>query len=125
MNKDLQKKLQDKLEAEKEKLIKELKFFAKKDPQLRGNWLTRFPLFNLSRSHMDENAEEIEEYENLLPVEHTLELRLKDVEGALTKIKKGAYGQCEKCQKEIEIKRLEVIPEARLCLKCGKEKNSL
>ncbi len=125
MNKDLQKKLQDKLEVEKEKLIKELKFFAKKDPQLRGNWLTRFPLFNLSRSHMDENAEEIEEYENLLPVEHTLELRLKDVEGALTKIKKGAYGQCEKCQKEIEIKRLEVIPEARLCLKCGKEKNSL
>ncbi len=125
MNKDLQKKLQDKLEVEKEKLIKELKFFAKKDPQLRGNWLTRFPLFNLSRSHKDENAEEIEEYENLLPVEHTLELRLKDVEGALTKIKKGAYGQCEKCQKEIEIKRLEVIPEARLCLKCGKEKNSL
>ncbi len=124
MDKDLQKKFQDILETEKKKLTKELKFFAKKDPQLRGNWLTRFPFFNLSRSHKDENAEEIEEYENLLPVEQSLELRLKDIEDALAKIKKGVYGQCEKCKKEIEIKRLEVVPEARLCLKCGKEKNS-
>ena len=123
MNNDLQKKFQNKLEADKKKLINELKFFAKKDPQLKGNWLTRFPFFNLSRSHRDENAEEIEEYENLLPVEHTLELRLKDIEDALVKIKKGAYGQCEECKKRIEIKRLEVIPEAKLCLKCGKEKN--
>jgi hypothetical protein len=50
MDKNLQKKLQEKLEAEKKKLTKELMFFAKKDPQLKGNWLTRFPFFGLSRS---------------------------------------------------------------------------
>lgn len=124
MNKDLQKKFQKKLELEKKKLTKELKFFAKKDPRLKGNWLTRFPFFGLSRSHKDEGAEEIEEYENLLPVEHTLELRLKDVNHALNKIKKGTFGQCENCKKKIEIKRLEVIPEARLCLDCSKKRNS-
>jgi len=123
MEKDLQKNIQKKLEAEKNKLTKELGFFAKRDPQLKGNWLTRFPFFGLNRSHKDEGAEEIEEYENLLPVEHALELRLKDIEDALVKVKKGAYGQCENCKKKIEIKRLEVVPEAKLCLKCGMEKN--
>ena len=123
MDKNLQKNLQKKLGEEKKRLIKDLSFFAKKDPRLKGNWLTRFPFFNLSRSHKDESAEEIEGYENLLPVEHTLELRLKDIENAITKVKKGNYGQCEKCQKKIESKRLEVVPEARLCLKCGQEEN--
>lgn len=121
MDKDLQKNLQKKLEEEKKRLIKDLRVFAKKDPQLKGNWLTRFPFFSLSRSHKDESAEEREGYENLLPVEHTLELRLKDIEDALVKIKNGNYGQCEKCQKKIESKRLKVVPEARLCMKCGKE----
>jgi DnaK suppressor protein len=121
MDKDLLKQQEERLEEEKKKLTKELKFFAKKDPKLKGNWRTRFPFFGLSRSHKDESAEEIEEYENLLPVEHSLELRLKDIEDALEKIKKGNYGQCEKCKKEIESKRLKVVPEARLCLKCGKK----
>lgn len=123
MEKDLQKKLQKKMESEKKKLTQELKFFAKKDPRLKGNWLTRFPFFGLARSHKDESAEEIEEYENLLPVEHSLELRLKDIDKALLKIKKNNYGQCENCRKKIESKRLQAVPEARLCLKCGKEEN--
>jgi len=49
-----------------------------------------------------------------------LELKLKNVDLALEKIKKGKYGICEKCGKEIEEKRLEVYPEARLCQKCKK-----
>ncbi len=124
MNNALQKKLKKKLEQEKKRLTKDLSFFAKKDPNIKGNWMTRFPFLGMNRSHQDESAEKIEEYEKLLSIEHTLESRLKDIEEALEKIKKGAYGQCEKCKKKIEIKRLEVIPEARLCLKCGKENNS-
>ncbi len=120
----MQKKLKSELEKEKERLTKDLSSFAKKDPMIKGNWMTRFPFFGMSRSHQDENAEEIEEYENLLPIEHSLELRLKDIEGALEKIRKGSYGRCENCQKEIEIKRLEAIPEARFCLKCSKKVRS-
>jgi len=124
MSDTLQKKLKKKLEQEKKRLTKDLSSFAKRDPKIKGNWTTRFPFFGINRSHQDEGAEKIEEYEKLLSIEHTLELRLKDIEGALEKIKKGAYGQCEKCQKKIEEKRLEAVPEARLCLKCGKENNS-
>ena len=121
MDKNLQKKLKKSLEREKEKLTKDLKSFAKKDPKIKGNWLTRFPLLGFSRSHQDERAEKIEEYENLLSVEHTLELRLKDINVALDKIKKSNYGLCEKCKKEIEKKRLKIVPEAKLCLECSKK----
>ncbi|PIV10205.1 MAG: hypothetical protein COS49_01805 [Candidatus Portnoybacteria bacterium CG03_land_8_20_14_0_80_41_10] len=124
MDKQLQEKLQKKLETERGKLTKELKSFARKDSRLKGNWLTRFPLFGLGRSHNDENAEEIEEYENLLPIEHTLELRLKDINDALVKIKENRYGQCEKCKKEIEPERLKIVPEAKLCLRCSRGKES-
>jgi len=117
----MQKQLKNSLEKEKLKLIKDLKSFANRDTNIKGNWLTRFPFFGINRSHNDESAEKIEEYENLLSVEHTLELRLKDINNALDKIKSNTYGICEKCKKEIELKRLKIVPEAKRCLKCSRE----
>ncbi len=122
MDQKTQKQFKKKLEKERKKIIKDLKSFAKKDPRLKGNWLTRFPLFGLDRSHKDESAEMIEQYATLLPIEHTLETKLKDIDKALEKIKKGEYGKCEKCHQDIEIKRLEALPEARLCFKCSQGK---
>jgi len=121
MDKKMQKQLKNSLEKEKLKLIKDLKSFANRDTNIKGNWLTRFPFFGINRSHNDESAEKIEEYENLLSVEHTLELRLKDINNALDKIKSNTYGICEKCKKEIELKRLKIVPEAKRCLKCSRE----
>lgn len=123
MDEKLQKQLKRKLEAEKKRLTKELGYFAKKDNRIKGNWRTHFPFFSSQSSHRDENAEEIETYENLLPVEHSLELRLKDIDKALKKIEIGKYGKCEKCKKDIEGKRLKAVPEARLCISCGRKNN--
>jgi len=69
-----------------------------------------------------------------LPIEYTLELRLKDVNLALEKInlstklevntersqsiKKDKYGICEKCGRKISKERLKIFPEARTCSKC-------
>ncbi len=122
MNEKIKEQFKKKLEEEKKKLTKEISSFARKDPKRKGNWLTNLPFLGNDRSHMDESAERIEAYESLLPIEHTLELRLKDIDDALEKIKDNSYGKCEKCNKEIESKRLEIVPEARLCLKCGREK---
>jgi len=121
MDKEIQKNLKKKLESEKKRLTKDLKFFAKKDPKIKGNWRTRFPFLGSDRPSKDESAEEVEEYQKLLPLEYTLELRLKDIDEALDKIKSDDYGSCENCKKKIELKRLEAAPEAKLCLKCGKE----
>ena len=123
MDKELIQKLKQKLEQEKEIIEKELERFAKKDEKLKGDWDTRFPKFDggeVGGAALEKAADEVEEYEALLPIEYSLETKLQDINLALEKIEKNKYGKCEKCQKEISEKRLEVYPEARFCLKCKK-----
>lgn len=43
---------------------------------------------------------------------------LREIDTALEKLKEGSYGRCEDCGKIIGVKRLEVVPSARLCIKC-------
>jgi DnaK suppressor protein len=120
MKKEEINKLRELLEKEKEEIEKELESFAEKDKKVEGDWDTRFPKWNggSSSGDMEIAADEVEEYSRLLPLEHTLEIRLKNVTSALEKIKKGKYGVCEKCGKNISLKRLQAVPEAKLCLKC-------
>ena len=125
MNKKLLKELKEKLEKEKSQVVEELKKFAKKDEKLKGDWDTRYPKWDgeAGSSSLETMADELEEYESLLPVEYALELKLRDINLALEKIghlRRGypKYGICEKCGKEIDIERLKTIPEARFCLKC-------
>jgi DnaK suppressor protein len=40
------------------------------------------------------------------------------LEKALRKIYNNQYGYCEKCNQEIEIKRLEIVPAAEHCMQC-------
>lgn len=47
----------------------------------------------------------------------------KKISVSLLKLKKGTYGKCENCGKQIEIARLEALPTATLCLSCSKKKN--
>jgi RNA polymerase-binding transcription factor DksA len=123
MEKQLLKKLKKELEAEKKRITKDLKSFAKKDKTKKGDWRSKFPFFGNDRSHKDESAEEIEEYATRLSLERTLEARLKDIETAIEKTKKGAYGKCEVCGNEIEEKRLKAVPEAKWCLNCAEKQN--
>lgn len=44
--------------------------------------------------------------------------RLRLVEEALSRIDAGSYGICPRCGASIEEERLEVLPEAALCLPC-------
>ena len=46
---------------------------------------------------------------------------LSDVDKALLAIENGTYGKCEVCGKDIELDRLEVIPEATLCIEHARE----
>lgn len=111
------KQIQEKLEKDRIDLEKQLETFAKRDPNLKGDWDTRFPDFD---GNLEEAADEVEEYTSRLPVEFSLETRLRDINLALEKLKQGKYGKCEKCGKKIDNKRLAIHPEARLCMKCQK-----
>jgi DnaK suppressor protein len=43
---------------------------------------------------------------------------LQMVEGALARIREGAFGECISCGKEINAKRLEAVPWTRHCIEC-------
>ncbi len=117
MKKELLSKLKQQLLQQKETLEKELETFATKDKEIENNWDAKHQ--SQEDTDMEEKADQVQEYDNLLSLEHTLELKLKDVVSALEKIEKDAYGPCEKCGKEIEEKRLLICPEAKLCINCN------
>ncbi len=50
-----------------------------------------------------------------------LERRVQDITHALRALEKGQYGICERCGKAIEPERLEVKPDATMCLNCQRE----
>jgi DnaK suppressor protein len=44
--------------------------------------------------------------------------KLQNIEGALTRIKEGTYGECHECGEDIELERLLALPFTQLCLDC-------
>lgn len=137
MPKTFLKEIKKQLEKEKISIEKELKSFAKKDQKPKGDWDTHFPHFDgeTGGAALEKAADEIEEYEARLPIEFNLEIKLKNIDLALEKIrtslsarilnashlKKDKFGICEKCGEKIPRERLKVCPEARFCLKCQKK----
>jgi RNA polymerase-binding transcription factor DksA len=81
-----------------------------------GEWL---------KGEVDIDAEEgdpdLFEREKNLALLNTLERRLEQTVSALRAIDKGLYGICERCGQPIDPARLEVKPDATLCLKCQQE----
>jgi DnaK suppressor protein len=43
---------------------------------------------------------------------------LREIDNALEKLSEGTYGICELCGKPIGLRRLKVMPSARLCIEC-------
>jgi len=44
------------------------------------------------------------------------------IDGALTRIEDGSYGQCEKCGAKIPKSRLDAIPYAAKCVQCASQR---
>ena len=99
------------------KITVQLETIAGKSKDLKGDFDTKFEQVG---DRLEENASEVEMYEDNLGLEHTLEKDLADINEALIKIDKGTYGICTNCGKPqtIDIKRLKAFPEAKTCIKC-------
>jgi len=115
MDQDLIYQMKGKLEASARELTDRLKSFAKPDAHVKGDFHSNFPEYG---DKEEDNATEVAAYQDSLSLENDLEKDLKDVNEALEKIKNGRYGPCEKCGQEIDLKRLEVEPMAKKCMKC-------
>ena len=66
----------------------------------------------------EEGATEAFELEKRLALERRVSGLLSEVEHALQKLEKGTYGLCDICGQSVEMARLEVLPQANLCLSC-------
>jgi len=68
-----------------------------------------------------DSAQATTERGELLALVEQLKQHREQVAHGLERIESGAYGQCEKCGKEIPLERLEALPSASLCVSCKQE----
>lgn len=116
-SKDFLIRIKDLLLAEKDRLENELAEFAKKSPNVAGDFDTQFPEYG---DKEDENAQEVAEYTANKPLEETLEKMLRDVGKSLQRVEDGTYGVCKYCDKPIDEKRLLARPTSSACVECKK-----
>ncbi len=55
-------------------------------------------------------------------IKQTLERSIIQVRKAMSRIKLGKYGVCEKCGKMIDTDRLMIMPETTICVSCEKKR---
>jgi RNA polymerase-binding protein DksA len=78
----------------------------------------RADLRNMAEPSADEADVDAYEREKTWALIQTLERKLESIDLAVQAAKNGTYGICEGCGERIERARLEVLPQARLCLEC-------
>lgn len=102
------------LHLQETKLSQRKEVLAKQDPFLDDD--------RQSDNESGDDASEQFGHNNVEGLKTEIDRRLVQIRKALTRIKIGRYGVCEKCGKMIDTDRLMVFPEATDCVKCEKQK---
>lgn len=68
-------------------------------------------------------AHSLEEVEMDAGLIERCEDRLRAIDDAFSRLKGGRYGICEKCKREIPIRRLKAMPLAAYCIDCQQKRN--
>uniref|UniRef100_A0A7C4GF77 Zinc finger DksA/TraR C4-type domain-containing protein n=1 Tax=candidate division WOR-3 bacterium TaxID=2052148 RepID=A0A7C4GF77_UNCW3 len=101
--------------AHKQRLLRQCSFTDEvmESPEATGDLSTH-------RSHVADQGTENYQREMASRLK-TLECQaLRDIDDALRRVAEGTYGICERCGTRIAKARLEIVPHARLCMKCLK-----
>ena len=115
MDKKILAKIKKDILARKKQVEADLKSFTNKDDRGKDEHRAKFPNYG---DKSDESVQEIDDYTTNLATEKVLESALRDINNALDRIKKGTYGVCKYCKKEIGEKRLLARPVANTCVTC-------
>lgn len=85
------------------------------------------PFFDVNRTSENSVEDDLDEQIGHFDAEvkaNFVGKRMVEFRKALTRIKIGKYGICESCGKMIDTDRLAVKPEATICIKCERERES-
>jgi RNA polymerase-binding protein DksA len=78
----------------------------------------RADLRSMAEPSADEADLDTYEREKTWALIQSLQRKLESTERAIESAKAGTYGICESCGERIDPARLEILPQATLCLKC-------
>jgi RNA polymerase-binding protein DksA len=81
----------------------------------------RIELRNMAEPSADEADIDAYEREKTWALVQRLNRKLESVDHALRMAQNGTYGICETCGDRITPARLEILPEATLCLECQRQ----
>jgi len=117
---DLQR-FEKKLIAERETLLKQLgihqqSLSSKSQRDSSGD----LSAYSYHMADLGSDAMEREKEFHVASAEHRM---LREIDDALRKIHNKEYGQCEICGQTIPRERLEIMPQARLCIRCQEEED--
>ena len=93
------------LESARREIVKELEHL-------------RTELRNMAEPSADEADMDAFEREKTWALVQSMQRKLESIDRAITLAKNGTYGLCEDCGQRIDPARLEILPEASLCLQC-------
>ncbi len=97
-----------KLELERKELLEDLEHL-------------RADLRNMAEPSADEADVDAYEREKTWALVTSLQNKLASIERAIQLAQVGTYGICQNCGQRIDPARLEILPEATLCLKCQRD----
>jgi DnaK suppressor protein len=103
------------LSKEQSELVKRKEGLAEEDP------FTDVRRLSDSASPDSDAAEQVG-HERVLALRQEVDRRLIQVRKAMTRIKIGKYGICEKCGQMIDTDRLMIMPETTLCIQCERKR---
>lgn len=88
-------------------------------PPMRGG-LSILASLETHQDPMDEVDQTLKRYEQefSLQMQYRNEQLIQEILDALQRLKKGDFGICSECGRDIEMKRLKVHPMATLCIDC-------
>ena len=78
-------------------------------------------LKNMAEPSADEADVDAYEREKTWALVQGLQRKLESIEQAIRLAQNGTYGVCQSCGERIDPARLEILPEATLCLPCKRE----
>lgn len=112
---NLLRPIQKFLHLEEKKLNERKTQLEKQDPFSDPRRIT-------DNASVDTDASEQFGHATIEGLKKEIDRKLIQIRKALTRIKLGKYGTCEKCGRMIDTDRLMVFPEATVCVACEKKK---
>ena len=107
-------RLRERLLEERQRLQEEIDAMS----YLHSDGLSTTTEYEHYGNHMADIGTETFEHEKDLALEMNLRRLLQATEDALRRMEQGSYGICANCGEQIPLERLEVLPQATLCIRC-------